>query len=282
VPHDYPCTVDGCDRPVRGASICSTCEATLERDLAETGAYVDELTTSLARLSRMGERNGARSSEKPLPYDTRASEALSIMRSTLVGWVRTAVEEDQAHWPKDTPHAMAALLLARLPWIRTHPAAAEAVDEIGACLTLARRTVDRPVEGWYAGPCQADHEGGECPAHLYARPGAAQVSCRTCQTIHDVAQRQEWLRKSLEDHLATAREITGLCQYMLGEFVTGAMIRGYVHRGSVGAHGTKVDGRGKSVPLYRMGDVFSAAAEARLDPKAARKAARDAAEDDAA
>jgi hypothetical protein len=230
----------------------------------------------------MGERNGARSSEKPLPYDTRASEALSILRSTLVGWVRLAVEEDGAAWPRDTLEAMSALLLSRLPWLRTHPEANEAVDEIGAALTMARRTVDRPVEGWYAGPCGVEYDGAPCVAHLYARPGAAEVTCKTCKTIHDVAVRQEWLRTSLEGHLATAREITGLCQHLLGEFVTGSMIRGYVHRGSVAQHGTRVDQRGRSVPLYRMGDVFTAAADARKDPKAARRAARDAAEKESA
>jgi hypothetical protein len=267
---DYACLVDGCDRPIHDWTFCPSCSAQLEQDLAEIPAYVDELNTALTRQTAMGERSGSKSAEKPLPYDTRASEALSVLRSTLVGWVKVAVEEDGARWPADTHEGMARLLLGRLGWLRTHPAGNEAVEEIGAAVSLSRRIIDRPADRWFAGPCS------ECSEALYARPGAAQVTCKTCSLVYDVAELQEYLRKSLEGHLATAREISGLCKHMFGEWVTTAMIRGYVHRGSVAAHGSKTDTRGKTVPLYRMGDVFDAAEKAQRDPRAARKAAKDA------
>lgn len=268
---DYGCPVEGCGRPVHDWTFCHTCSDLLERDLAEIPAYVDELLTALSRQSVMGEKGNRKSADKPLPYDTRASEALSVLRSTLVGWVRTAVEEDGARWPADDLPSMARLLLARLAWLRTHPAGDEAVEEIGASVRLTRSVVDRPPDRWFAGPCT------ECNEALYARPGASQVTCKTCSGVYDVQELQDWLRQSLEDHLATSREISGLCKHMFGEWVTTSMIRGYVHRGSVAPHGTKIDPRGKTVPLYRMGEVFDAAEAAQRAPRIARRDAKAAA-----
>jgi hypothetical protein len=270
---DHPCAADGCNYPAQDGTICFHCVGDLERDLGEVAAYRAELETSLARQSAIGEREGGRSAEKPLPIDMRASEALSVLRSTLVAWSRLVVEEDDAPWPDDTLDAMASLLMSRVGWLRVHPAGHEAVDELRAAMSLARRVVDRPADRWFAGPCS------ECKEPLYARPNAAQVSCRACELVYDVAERREWLREATESYLATAREISGLCQVMFGELVTASMIRGYAHRGTIAPHGVKRDDRGRDVPLYRMGDVFAAAARAAADPqsrRAARKDARDA------
>jgi hypothetical protein len=169
---------------------------------------------------------------------------------------------------------MAELLALRLNWLRRHTAAAEAVDEIRSAVILARRTVDRPPARWYAGPCEEDFQGSPCTGQLYARPGASEVVCPTCQAIHDVPARREWLRESVKDHLGTAAEISALCRSLLGDLVTAAMIRGYAHRGSIAPHGETVDPRGRTVPLYRLDDVFTAAAKAGGDPRSRRDAQR--------
>lgn len=248
---EYVCGVDGCDRPTHDWTICSTCSATLERDLAEVPAYRAELETTLARQTSMGERHGGRSAEKPLPYDPRASEALYILRSTLVGWVRVAVEEDDADWPEDTLDAMAALLLSRMGWLRTHKAGAEAVDEIGAAMLLVRRTVDRPADRWYAGTCRADHEGQECPQELYARPWAHEFTCPTCGTTWDAQERREWLLDAVEDELAHASQLAAAVT-SLGQPVTADRIRQWASRGRI-FHRT-VDARKR--PLYLVRDVL--------------------------
>ncbi len=272
----------GCGRPVQDATICSTCTDDLERDLLAVAIFRDELETTLSRQAVMGERNGGKSAEVPMAYHPGASEALDVLRSTLVGWVRIAVEEDGADWPENTLDAMADLLACRLNWLRRHQAAPEAVDEIHAAVSLARRMVDRPPPRWYAGPCHEDFQGSPCAGQLYARPGATEVVCPTCEAIHDVAARRDWLRQSVKDHLGTASEISALCRSLLGDLVTSAMIRGYAHRGSIAPHGETVDPRGRTVPLYRLDDVFTAAAIAGGDSRSrreARKAAQEAAED---
>jgi hypothetical protein len=143
------------------------------------------------------------------------------------------------------------------------------VEEVGSAMTMVRRKVDRPADRLFAGICT------ECQEALYARQGATTVVCRTCSLEYDIETLQASLRDRLEDRLATASEISGLCKRMFGEWVTTAMIRSYAHRDRIASHGTKVDARGKSVPMYRMGDVFTAAAEAALDPRQSRRNARE-------
>lgn len=280
---EHLCAVEDCGRPVQDATICARCTDDLERNLGDVASLREELETTLTRQAAIGERNGAKSAEVPLAFHAGASEALSVLRSTLVGWVRVAVEEDNAPWPEDRIEAMAAVLMCRLNWLRRHEAAQEATGEIQAAVDLARRTVDRPMPRWYAGPCTGQIDGEPCPGHLYARPTASEVSCPKCQAVYDVAARQDWLRTSVEDHLGTAAEISALCRTLLGDLVTSAMIRGYAHRGSIAAHGDTEDPRGRTVPLYRIGEVMTAAAQAggsSSSRREAKRAAREAAEAD--
>lgn len=88
------CTVSDCRRPVSdNATLCIACTAEVEHALAETPALVTELELTLSRQAASGQRVGPRGSEKPLPYDTGASDALSALRVALVGWVRVLAEE---------------------------------------------------------------------------------------------------------------------------------------------------------------------------------------------
>lgn len=248
---DYTCAVDGCDRPARDWTICTTCSATLERDLAEVPAYRAELETTLTRQAVMGERSASRAAETPLPYDPNAAEALDVLRSTLVGWVRLAVEDDQADWPEDTLDAMATLLLSRLGWLRTHKAGHEAVDEIGAAMALVRRRVDRPADRWYAGTCRSGTFGEPCEQELYVRPGAYEFTCPTCATVWNVIDRREWLLEAVEDELAHASQLAAAVT-SLGQPVTADRIRQWAARGRI-FHRT-VDVRSR--PLYLVRDVL--------------------------
>lgn len=270
---EYRCPVEGCDRPVNQASMCSSCEATLERDLAEVPALRVDLEVTLSRQAVIGERVGTSgTSEPPLPYDVAASEALSVLRSTLVGWVRVVVEEDGADWPPDTLDEQSRFLLRALSWLRVHPAGNEVAEEVAAAMGMARRVVDSFPPRWYAGPCGDETGGAPCEGQLYARPSAVQVVCPACQTIYDVAARREWLVDAARGYLGTAREVSGLCRSLLGDFVSTAMIRGYAHRGTLAAHGETRDDRGRMVPLYQIGEVMTEAARAASDPRSARSA----------
>lgn len=255
---DYPCQVDGCGRPTHDWTFCSSCSADLERDLAEVAAYRAELETSLARQTALGRREGGRSAETPLSFNYDAAEALYVLRTALVGWVRVAVEEDGARWPADTLDGMAALLLSRLGWLRTHPAGAEAVDEITTAVTLARRTVDRPGDHLFAGVCGSvplDGPDETCPEVLYARPGAYEVTCRRCSTVHDVEPRRAELLKLAEDQLANAHDLAAGVSN-LGAEVTADRIRQWAHRGRLVQRGVERVGDKRTRPLYLVRDVL--------------------------
>lgn len=88
------CATETCDRPVRDTTVCVSCLRELEQALGDMTALAEELDTTLSRQTAMGDRSGGSPSAiKPLPYDPRASEALWVLRNTLVGWVRELSEE---------------------------------------------------------------------------------------------------------------------------------------------------------------------------------------------
>src|SRR3954469_11779790 len=93
------CPVATCDRPRPGnAHICGACAGQLERDLGDIPGLVDQLDVTLSRQASGGAGGG---SERPLPFDPRASEALDGLRTTLVGWTRVLLEAYEEDGPRD-------------------------------------------------------------------------------------------------------------------------------------------------------------------------------------
>lgn len=268
-----PCARERCDRPVGDADVCHPCGLDIEKALGDVTWLDEQLDIVLARQTSTGERVGGTSAEKSLPYDPRASEARWVLSNTVTTWARVVEEESPGAvlptWAKLGTVAM--WLGTYVEWLRHHPAAAEAFDEIDGAVAQARRLVDTKPERWYAGPC-GGLDGEACGHDLYAKPNAARITCPMCGASYDSTARREWLIEAAHDHLATAAEVSRLCMPLLGELVTTAMIRGYLHRGRIAQHGTAIDGRGRTVPLYRVGDVIAAATTARFDVREQRAA----------
>jgi hypothetical protein len=254
-------TCSACTRPVAdNARLCQRCTERFARDLGDIGALAQELQTTRLRQSRIGgQATGvlSRSSERPLPWDQRASEAADVLRSTVVAWVRVVLEERGARCPVDSLAAMGTFLLSHREWLRHHEAADECADEIGHATKNARHVIDRAPGRSYAGPCretiQATDEQGEacCLAELHVRDGAKMVTCPLCSAEHDVADRKAWLLAVAENQLVTASELHRLLQFV-GQAVPHSTIRSWVHRSRLAAHGQTPDGH----PLYRVGDAF--------------------------
>lgn len=254
----------GCGAPTGdGTTLCRACTTRLAADLDQVTWLERELTTVLARQAVYGDRAGRRpSTDHPLPYDPRASEAAWVLRDTLTNVARAIAPEPTPERPQtaaDGPSPsdwtdslgadlsaarIARSLSERIDTIRRHPEAYLLADEVHAAVTQARRVIDRPPAKWYAGRCP-------CETDLYARPGAASVRCTGCGTTYDVAARRAELLATVEDRLATATEIARALT-ALATPITPAAIRGYAHRGRLTPRGTTVDGR----PLYRVGDVI--------------------------
>ncbi|MEV2274053.1 hypothetical protein AB0I72_00575 [Nocardiopsis sp. NPDC049922] len=145
----YPC--DLCGRPSGDdAPVCVSCADQAAAALRQVSEWLaEDLVTATARQTALGGRSGGKptkASEAPLPLDLRASEAATVLRSTLAGWIRVVADDGAAgSLPADTLQAMAAWLAPVVQWIRTRPYGAEAVDEILAGVRQAVRAVDRPI-----------------------------------------------------------------------------------------------------------------------------------------
>jgi hypothetical protein len=210
-----------------------------------------DLDLALARQVCIGARDGSRPTETAWPWDDRAGKAAAELMRVLRKWAYRIKDETGAGYPPRKMAPLAGWLRPRVGWLRHHPDGAAAHGEILDAVRAARRTVDRPADRLYAGPC-------DCGADLYARLGAAYVVCHA--DAHDgpvawpVEERRRWLLNSAADVLATATEISrALTRYQ--QPVTPSALRGYVHRGQLVSRGERPDG-GRTVKLYRLGDVL--------------------------
>lgn len=246
-----------CGKPVADAFICSECTNTLADDLATVPWLANQLDLAIAKRTRYVDHIGVRSPfSEPLPYAPEASESASVLRSTLTAWVHLAAEQatsGDASQRDGLWHlsGMASYLHRNLALIRARSDAADAVDEIGAAIRQASQIVDRPVERWYAGPCD------ECDHDLYAKPGVTQLACN-CGAKYDIRERRTWLLTEAENVLATAADISRALT-TLDAPVNADRIYQWRRRKRLLDHGRDHDGN----PLYRVGDILELLANVR-------------------
>lgn len=275
------------------AVVCPHCGFQLDAALAELVAYQGlayDLDVTLAKQANITSANTGSQPEDPqakapgtlkpqqLPYHGGASRAAGELKTALVTWARIVIKDTgvgtvptfgptcrSCHHRScrdirtrglpsvDTIAGVAAWLRPHVGWLRYHEAGQEAVDGICDAVAAARRTVDRPAERLYAGPC-------DCGADLYARLEAAHVVCRDVShedgpLVWPVGERRAWLLRSAEDVLATTTEISrALTRYQ--KPITPSALRGYVGRKRLFAKGERTE-NGKVLALYRLGDVLA-------------------------
>ena len=242
-----------CGRPSRDATLCVGCAHQLDAAIAEVAdSLADDLDTALTRQARLGNRNGSRPTETPVPYDQRAGDAAAELARVLRRWAYRIKRETGSGYPPRRLALLAAWLRPRVGWLRYHPDGAEAHREILDAVRAARRIIDRPADRLYAGPC-------DCGEDLYAKLSAAYVECHSTTHEHPIVwpveDRRRWLLTSAEDVLATSGEISRALTRM-NQPLTPEAIRGYVARGRLAAKGERTDPGRKAVPLYRLGDVL--------------------------
>ena len=218
------CPSCGCIQPA--GLLCSEDTAHLETMLAAVPALVDQLEVAISKQAKIatGGKAGKGSAHERSPINWGAVD------------VRDALLVELALWGDD------------IDAIRKHPQAAEILSGIGTVVKNAYRAIDRMQERQYLGQCRYTEDGAVCHAELWARPGAHQVTCSQCETVHDVPKRRAALMVQAEDMLATVKEAS---RY-LGEVghirVTEASIRGYIHRGRIGY---------RSGNTIRLGDLLA-------------------------
>ncbi len=309
-----------CQRPTGDQSyVCEACAAPVVEALLTVPGLVDELPAAIWRQTRYGSGGVGGWQE---PWDQRAQDAHDAVTNALTtvardldetggyasltqprpplgptcrtAWVPDGCQHETC-WaivrPVEHPAALAALWLAdQVDELRKHPDGPGTLRELEAAVRQLRRVVDRPRDRWWAGPCSAelvDERGRRyCGVDLYAVPGAQTITCRACTAEYDAVTRRDELLRHARKALAHA-ELVARALTALERPVTSSQIRGWAHRGRIIDHGVDQAGR----PLYRVADVLwmldeqarqDAIREVRREATAARRAARQEADGDAA
>lgn len=247
------CPRDG--RPINdNAYVCRSCGEQLAQALGNVSALADELDVSLSRQTGGGYRIGGRGADKPLPYDTGASEAGWVLKNTLVSWVRELIEDGE-QWPHDTLTDIARWLLASVEDMRRREDAEMAVDEITAAVASVTRVIDRRAERVYAGICHhISDDGLECIEPLYGRPEKDGVTCNGCGERYSVKERRDDMLDTLNDMLFTAAEIATLAKYLDvldGRDKVRKLINTWGNRKILEVHGLTLEG----VPRYKFSEA---------------------------
>lgn len=169
--------------------------------------------------------------------------------------------------------------------IAVHADAAQAVAAFTAVAARVEWLVDIPAERVYVGSCwhvqdvgyctiddQVEYEAEvECRADMYADPDAAVVVCKRCGHPYDIEEHRAWLSSKVGSALATAAELSGALS-RFGFETSMSTLRVWADRGLIVAHGTRMIGPKRSVPVYRVDDALAVAV--RVDERAkARRAA---------
>lgn len=144
-------------------------------------------------------------------------------------------------------------IIGKMWLIRISETAGDTLRDVEKHVRKAQACVDRPVERWYAGPCDNAVDSQPCGFELYAKPQAVQVKCGRCGTIYETEERRSWLRDAAEDQLADAttcaRALTSL-----GIPITPSMVRNFAARKEIFSYDP--DPRDpRSRDRYRVGDV---------------------------
>lgn len=268
-----------CAQPVAdNGRICSPCWFPLERDLGDVTWLAEQLDITLSRQSRTAPRAyGSRSRETPVAFDPRASEVAGHLRAILVSWARMVIEErgwpDPPFGPKCWPSRRCAhasclrigeysappnelvgigrYLLGQSNWLRHHPAASDALEEITTAIRAARQAVDAAPEMLTVGPCDPKGlHGDPCTQELRVRAGREFVECAACGLTWRVADRREYLVEAAQELLVTAYVLSRfLAAY--GEPLNRRRITRWADAGHIVSHGC--DARGNA--LYKIGEV---------------------------
>jgi hypothetical protein len=250
------CAVDG--RPADSAFLCRGCLDALKAELRSVAWLVEQLGVTLTRQARVGQRNGPRSAETPLPFHLRASVDLETLRDGLGMWALAVAERrGVALDAAATPATLAAWLLRWAGEVAQHPDAAELHGDVLAMTEAARRTIDLPPQKHFVGPCD------DCGEDLYCGPSAKVVACRTegCEFSAEVESRRIWLLEAAVDQLRTAAELSRELPWIGGVTIDRKRINQWAARGQVVKYLPHArDPHG--YPRFRVGEIIDMARRA--------------------
>ena len=298
------CQAPNCNAEIE-AVLCQQHARALEKSLAELPYWLQELTTTTARLDRLAGTGRAQYATRhvwspdddpayrpaltlvanPMLFAWDAANLQWTARATLTWWMRHLA----AAWhccPTVTDPAV--WLTFNISGLVIDQAAGDAYDELTWLSTAVQRAVDSREPEQFVGICDTSEvtftetdgtlyaDTVQCGTRLYARDGAETATCRVCgRDYDDLPDRRARLASLADNVLAPADVIAdGLTSFDLP--VSASTIRKWASRAAERRkhgrmplaneiHQVGVDDDGR--PLYRVGDV-------RARVEAGREAAR--------
>lgn len=273
-----------CTRPAPDATVCPSCTDQTAAHLRQIPWLTEQLTITLTRQSRMGDRNGPRSTETPVYFDQRASVDLETFRLDLARWASVVAEHRGVSVDGNAQAVKLAdgttVSVPTLPtvpdlsrWLlrwngaaAQHPDAAEYVADIASMARAAERTIDRAPDMRCLGPCDADG----CVAWLYVPMHAEFAYCPSpeCEAEYRVEDRRAWLLEQSVDRLMTAAEIARDLPWIAGTKIDRKLINKWSSRDQIKRYDPLPTDR-RDAPRFRVGEVVD-----RIRADAADTAAR--------
>lgn len=202
------------------ATLCDKHAGELTQALAEIPFLVQELEITMARAKSNSAPSGTSGG---LHYDQKAGDALRVLRSCLVGWVRFCDEEHVRHQspvdglPADNLPAISRWLMWRVDGLTFHELGGDAWEEITDVCAEARRVAFRKaLPRVYLGACTRIIDEVECGHAVYAAKDAETGKCvgTDCRMEYPVGDSQQRLEAALDSRLCTAAEIAKLSTYL--------------------------------------------------------------------
>lgn len=222
-----------CARPAPDAVICPSCTGQAAAYLRQVPWLVEQLTVTLTRQARMGERNGPRGRESPVVFHEAASEDLEIIRELMGRWSRAVSEHRGVSVDAGPdPTGLSRWLLRWNGAAAQHPDAADYLTELHNAVRGSQRAIDRAPELRYVGPCE------DCAQDLYVlaeRPPAT-VVCPTagCEGAYPMEERRAWLLEQTYDRLLTANEMSrAIAALVPGQHLTPNLISQWAKRDKI-------------------------------------------------
>lgn len=159
-----------CTKPT-SEYLCPGCGDHLARDLADVPDLCAELDTTRYRLDHVTARAAVgRDAEKPLAWKEPAADAAWVLADTLGTWARDLAHVRHVPLDPRTVADVAGWLEHRIDWLRAHPDAAQAHDEISNAVRNTRRAIDLPANRarFHVGPCPEHVDEQRCPGEVWA------------------------------------------------------------------------------------------------------------------
>lgn len=207
------------------------------RDIADWAA--DALDDTICRIIAHN-RTPTRSGDRPLELNEHASIIADEAHGTLRTWAEHICHHSTITWPGEQRIAGWARFIDRhLIDLAKTEEATQAADELRDVHQRIMRTIDRPAEPEFVGPCQAPREAGQTGlcAGVYCHRDTTTITCRTCDTDIDVPSVRAATEEQMRSRLFTKAELRTALVMFVKKPVKRQTLDAWIRRGRLVDHG---------------------------------------------